>query len=368
MKKERNSNIELLRIVAMIAIVSGHLISQGGDISYLSTRIISIFLGSAARIAVNIFLFIGVYYMVDSDFKIERVLNLWGQLFLYTSCFTLIAILFKWHISVKDIIKGFLPFSTRALWFISAYLILIVLHPFLKYVFLLEKKKVVLLISILTYVLCVMPTFSQKQNDFIVNIAWFIWAYIFVGCLKKYPELLGKVRQGLKKFGLLVACVIYCVLAFCIIADLLYDNKFIHIIFKLSKQYLSDIKSIPNVLCAFSCFYYVISKKANEIKWINKLAKPVLAVYIIHQTLAFFPVLWSKIVMTELWFKLNAPVFVLCLMISIVVIYSFCGLLDLLRIRYIEAFYQRTKIYQTIIRYYKKTFGNIFRQIKIQNN
>ena len=106
MKKERNSNIELLRIVAMIAIVSGHLISQGGDISYLSTRIISIFLGSAARIAVNIFLFIGVYYMVDSDFKIERVLNLWGQLFLYTSCFTLIAILFKWHISVKDIIKG----------------------------------------------------------------------------------------------------------------------------------------------------------------------------------------------------------------------------------------------------------------------
>ena len=215
MKGKRNSNIELLRIIAMLTIVTGHLISQGGVIENCFSKIISMYAGSAARISVNIFLFIGVYFMVDSNFKAERILDLWGELFLYTLCFTGVSLLFEHSIPIKNLIKAILPFSTRALWFASAYLILVCLHPFLKNVFLLSKKQFIFLICILTFVMCIMPTFSEKQSDFIVNVAWFIYVYILIGGLKKYTKFFAERKYILQKYGIVIALLIYFVLSSC---------------------------------------------------------------------------------------------------------------------------------------------------------
>lgn len=345
MKKIRNSNIELLRIIAMLTIVTGHLISQGGAIENYSSKIFSIYAGSAARISVNIFLFIGVYFMVDSNFNAERILDLWGELFLYTLCFTGVSLLFDHDIPVKNLIKAILPFSTRALWFASAYLILICLHPFLKYVFLLAKNQFIFLICTLTYVMCIMPTFAEKQSDFIVNVAWFIYVYILVGGLKKYTKFFEERRYLLQKYGTAIAILIYFVLASCKIVPLLYDTRYSVILCNLGEQYLSDIKSIPNVLCALSVFVDVVTKKPSESQIINKVARSTFAVYIIHQTPAFFPVLWSRIIHTEFWFSFDAPKFILFLTISVLFIFVFGSLIENFREKRIEPIYKKSMIY-----------------------
>lgn len=58
----RNSNIELLRIVAMFFIVAGHFITQSGNVvySFCVNDYILILLDPASRIAVNVFLIVGV--------------------------------------------------------------------------------------------------------------------------------------------------------------------------------------------------------------------------------------------------------------------------------------------------------------------
>ena len=142
--KIRNSNIELLRIVAMFFIVSGHFISQSGNIEYSFSinDFILVFLGSASRIAVNVFLIVGVWYMVDSTFSAERILKLYIQVVTYSLPITVIMLfLNRENVSIKDFVRGFLPFWGRGLWFASAYITLMLFKPFLDKILCWSKKE-----------------------------------------------------------------------------------------------------------------------------------------------------------------------------------------------------------------------------------
>lgn len=67
-KRERNSSFELLRIIAMLAIVFGHVAAQAFDREILSTgnNNFLLILGSGSRIGVNLFVMIGVWFLTDS--------------------------------------------------------------------------------------------------------------------------------------------------------------------------------------------------------------------------------------------------------------------------------------------------------------
>ena len=62
-RKERSSNLELLRLLAMFCIVANHLVGQGDVLRDASgvNFLFSFFVGNAARISVNVFLIIGCY-------------------------------------------------------------------------------------------------------------------------------------------------------------------------------------------------------------------------------------------------------------------------------------------------------------------
>ena len=125
----RESNVELLRIISMIFIVLGHFIGQS---NYDITRgdFFVYFLRFGLRIAVNIFLIIGVYYMVDRKFSIERWMKLYFEMFLYCVLITWLCYLFA-DVSLYHLIGAFFPFLTVKLWFVPAYLSLMLLAPFI---------------------------------------------------------------------------------------------------------------------------------------------------------------------------------------------------------------------------------------------
>lgn len=349
MKSKRNSNVELLRIIAMAIIVAGHLLSQGGEINNFVNSIISIYLGSGARIAVNIFLFIGVYFMVDSKYKTARVLNLWGELFFYSILFTIIAVIIGHNISIKNLVKAILPFSTRALWFASSYIILLLLHPYLKKFFDLSKEKSKFLVVFLSFVMIIMSTFSEKQADFITNTSWFLYIYLLIGWLKKYTNIFNKRENWLQKYGILFAIFIYLILTTTKSVSIISGNGMIKSFSKLSAQYLSDIKSIPNFMCGFCLFVDVITHKPKHSKIINCIARPTFAVYIIHQTPAFFPILWKNILKTGLWFSTNSIYFCIGIISSIALIFLVCGILDYYRQKLVEPRFQKSTLYNQIM-------------------
>ena len=65
--KQRKSNYELLRILSMLLIVAGHLVEQSGLLAYDNPNLfIACLLGSASRVAVNLFLILGCWFLVVS--------------------------------------------------------------------------------------------------------------------------------------------------------------------------------------------------------------------------------------------------------------------------------------------------------------
>lgn len=99
-KKQRNSNFELLRIVAMYLIVLHHC-TVHGVFSYVSDNIgmvehinnfLCIFLSSGGKIGVTLFVLISGYFLSLKEFKIERLLKIYLKMFAYSVLFLLIAL------------------------------------------------------------------------------------------------------------------------------------------------------------------------------------------------------------------------------------------------------------------------------------
>lgn len=51
-----------------------------------------IFMGSAGRLVCNTFVMIGAWFLADSKFRPERVVNLWLEIFIYSVTITVICL------------------------------------------------------------------------------------------------------------------------------------------------------------------------------------------------------------------------------------------------------------------------------------
>lgn len=73
------------------------------------------------------------------------------------------------------------------------------------------------------------------------------------------------------------------------------NSKIITIFGSLAKQYLVDIKTLPNFAIALSVFTFVLKIKERNNMIIIKLARTTFPIYIFHQVPAFYSILWDKI-------------------------------------------------------------------------
>lgn len=198
-ESERNSNIELMRLLSMLMIVMGHFVQQGNDIVLkLSVNdYILCLISSGSRIATNIFLIIGVYYLIEKKFNSKRITKLYGSMVFYTFSLTMISIIFFGNtVVMKDIARGFMPFWGRALWFVSAYITLILFAPLLNKIINNIEKKDLKLLSILCVVfVSIVSTLPDLQSAYVCDSMWFLVVYIIIGYIKKYD-----VRIKLSKY------------------------------------------------------------------------------------------------------------------------------------------------------------------------
>lgn len=85
--KNRSSNFEILRIIAMIMIVAHHFSVHGGFEMYISSlqlnTIFLQFLQFGGKIGVNIFVLISGYFLINTDnIKVKKIIKLWISNFL----------------------------------------------------------------------------------------------------------------------------------------------------------------------------------------------------------------------------------------------------------------------------------------------
>lgn len=162
-KKNRDSNIELLRIIAMCLIIFHHMALNTGIVDGYTVNgnmIFGIIGGIGGKIGVVIFLLITGYFSINKNFSFKKVFILWLQIFCYSVGFMLVFRLTgieKW--SKVDTIKTFFPLAYNQYWFITVYLYILLLAPFInKFLNSLSKENYNKLLAILTIIFAVIPT------------------------------------------------------------------------------------------------------------------------------------------------------------------------------------------------------------------
>ena len=91
MKQERDNGLDLLRILCMLMVVCLHAFNHGGLVEgTLVPGTANFYLGNAMFAlclpAVNCFVMISGYFLCTADFKLKKLVSIWGQAF-FLQCF-----------------------------------------------------------------------------------------------------------------------------------------------------------------------------------------------------------------------------------------------------------------------------------------
>lgn len=189
--KLRDAKFELLRIVSMLMIVCLHLFgytefaTQTTGANYVILKS----LHTASMVAVNMFVMISCYFLVNKKTSYKKILALTIEVIFYSVLFYVIFISCGWKtFEIKDLLY-FAPF-TGVYWFFSAYLILYLAVPFLNILLaqISKKQHLLLLVGLMCIaMLNFLPT-GMKVFDFNLGFSaiWFMTIFIFMYYIKKY--------------------------------------------------------------------------------------------------------------------------------------------------------------------------------------
>ena len=322
MKKERNSNFELLRIVSMILIVAHHYSIHGeyDTISGLHINKLYVqFLSMGGKLGVNLFVLTTGFFMINSTLKLKSVIKLISQTWFYSISLLFIAYYFNLTpISINQIVKSVFPILFSSYWFITVFIVLYLLIPFLNiYINKLDYKKYSYLIILMIILQVLIP-----KNLGFGNVDWFIFLYFLGGYISKFPKLFTKNNS--------IYLTVFMVAYFSIFVTIVIFDYFN---FRSPLYFIAS--STPFILISsISLFSFFKNLKTKNNKYINLIASSVFGVYLIHDNMFIRPYIWKEL------FKNNDYYFSNYLyihsFIAIILVFIISIIIDLFRIKIVS--------------------------------
>ena len=292
-KTTRSSNLELLRILCMLLIIGDHLTGQSGiaDYTTLPSSFAFCLIGCGSRIACSVFVLIGGWFLCEQPYKTRRPLSLWLSLWLYTVPVTLLCKLAGLDVSWGALRWAAFPASTRQLWFISDYLLLLLCVPLLNRLLRgLSRPAHRGLLAVLAVPLIVYPTLFG-ENGAVSDTAWmFLYEYLLIAYLRRWPD--NRLAHLLQHRA---AALLNTILRAVLETRGLTDGK----AFQYMAYYRTALGALPNLLAALALFYLFKGLDLGCVRWVNAMAGTTLGVYILHQVSAFRGFLWNGLLQAE---------------------------------------------------------------------
>lgn len=281
----RQSNMELLRIVAMFMIVVYHTVYYRLYNYRLETPLFSSLM-VVLHIGVPLFVLISGYFGIKPSvrgfFKLYAIL-LFYNLALYGYRVVSGDVTF----SAREFLRLWLPFSRgRVLWFFKVYIMLYISAPIVNYLKEIMGMKLILVSGFLTFYFgwfAQHPSLSDGKN--IVN---FVFLYL-LGYMLRNMLVSWKVPSGKKRMMLALG---YIVLTIAVGIILAYPNDNVQRFGKrLFWGYNSPVLLLMSVL--FFCYFATFNFKSKMTNW---WAGSVFAVYMIHENYWFLKNNWYNMI------------------------------------------------------------------------
>ena len=270
--KRRELNIELLRILSMLSIVYLHFESIVKSQSVFDEAVKST-IYTLSSFGLNTFVLITGYFMINkTEIKLNRFIKVFIQTVFYTVLLTAIFYMMG-KASFSQILVSFYPFSPSRLnyWFVSHYLALMLLQPFLSRLALSLSKR---LYTVLLIILITLSTemFSVFPLGYLFSSPWKVWWFICLFFTGGYLRLHLPDHLDKKRFSLRLVIAIAFVFFIQVV-------KFSHISWIKIDGYNSLTEYLYSVMIFIIFRQIHITKGAGLINFISPC---VFSVYLIH--------------------------------------------------------------------------------------
>lgn len=344
-KNVRQSNFELLRIISMILIVMSHCDEIFGLADLYSTslgiyKIITDWLHIGGQIGVGCFVLVSGYFMVEQNISTKKILKLAGEVWFYTISIWLIWM--GWNIFsnnqldiillFKRTVLAFFPILFSHYWFVTAYLILMMLSPFFnKLIFSLDEKSYRAFLSVMIIIFVLLGGGFPKIfcGMFEGRLIPVFIMYFIAGYLRRFVD--SKKRNSSRHF--FVALIFYFLLFvsfyFITFLGIAFDSGMI-----IGLRYFYRELNSPFVVII--CVELFIGFWRLDIKYskiINTLASCTFGVYLLHGNeivLSYLPKLFP------IYKEQNALLIFIYSLISASIIYIVASLIDFVRKNSVE--------------------------------
>lgn len=202
-KTPRNASFELVRIIAMLLIVSQHFFGHGGwrNVTGDANLFFMYLTAALFRPSVNVFVMISAYFMCTNDnmrFPIKKLGKLWLTVSFYSILlFTVFTAAGLQEFSATELLSSLFPVAGGKYWFVSAYFFMMAISPLLNAIISRLSKAQFTLICIFIIVIAGLQDLKIFNT---VPLArgytgiWFCMLYLIAAYIRKYDITLCKIK------------------------------------------------------------------------------------------------------------------------------------------------------------------------------
>lgn len=294
----RQASIELLRILAMLGVVTSHVFNNGlliydgftVDVSthsgFVLWSVLEI-LKLSVLVSVNCYVLITGYFLIDRhQLRLKGIWRVWSTTWCYAlGIFLLAALLRLEPFTWGTLLTYATPVSSNIYWFVTSYLMLLLVAPLLSMAVQRLSKRQYECVLALGMVVCFQPLLGQ----FLIGhqkILLFVFLFLAGGYVRKYGVAWHTGRK-------LVAAVCAAILL-TMYAYTLYKNMYLE-----TGRYLIYSMAYHGLVLPLSVAFFLLMKDLPVAprpgRYINAVASLSFAVYVIHEHPIVRQRLWSLV-------------------------------------------------------------------------
>ena len=335
----RSSNVELLRIVCILAIIAHHFsIFPNWDFDYNTITFNRVFLQTlciGGKLGVNCFLLISGYFLIGQKKRsLESILKIWLQMFFYSVFIPLSFCLFgKQEINAQTLILSIIPVTGQIWNYASSYFVLMLFVSFYnRFLQGLSKNEFQKLLWCFFCCWCFVPTITGRsfESNYLI---WMFVAYAIGAYIRLYPN---KLTEAVKPALTGVAASFTLYVLSVIVLDVL-GTHFLFLANNAREIRFGQMQMFPCVMMSISLFLLFKNLHIKSSRTINFLAKGVYGVYLIHEHPLIRELLWNQ------WFQntkhYKDQLLFLYVLFVVIIVFFFCETAEQLRICLLEKNY-----------------------------
>lgn len=259
----------------------------------------------AGQVGVSLFFIITGWFMVSKPFSRARLFKVWSQVLMYSLGVLAVAAVL-WFVCKPNCLsepfsrshllftlrRTVLPIVFREYWFMTTYVVLVILAPFLNIVLDQASRKSLLMLAIGLVLVSALPILGTAASFPFSKITYGITCYIIGGYCSLYPDAMKwfTVRRTL---GIL-ACFVVVSALFNYFAVKQTSAQLVELL-GWSAQLPDGVRPLQ-MLAAVAVFACVVGHGERvpfTNRWINIVASGTFGVYLLHEHYLGYRMLWA---------------------------------------------------------------------------